>query len=402
MDEEVHGFAADNVQPYPYDRSPVNPGYNGNMNVYPEQKYPKKKSLHQKHHSHKDIAERKMEEEVHGFSANNVPGTAFDRSPVDPGQNGNKNVYPAPKPTKKKSLHQKQHKKDWVAERNMDPYVYDFVAPEVAALNHRENNPEWSVYDRESAPEVNGQSNLYPSSLHQHKHKHHAKDIAERAMDEEVHGFASDNVRGIAWGRQEDFPYGNNGNLNIYSQHKAKKHHKWVAERNMDPYVYDFVAPEVDLFNHRVTDPKWSVYDRSSEEPLYNGQSNLYPEPVAEAEPKKAGKKAPAPTAPTKELEGEGEAAAGAFMQHSHKHRAKDIAERAMDEEVHDFAEDNTRGIMGIRQEAMPYGDNGNLNMYAQHKHKHHKHAKDIAERAMDEEVHGFASDNVRGIPWGR
>ena len=89
-------------------------------------------------------------------------------------------------------------------------------------------------------------------------------------------------------------------------------------------------------------------------------------------------------------------------MQHSHKHRAKDIAERAMDEEVHDFAEDNTRGIMGIRQEAMPYGDNGNLNMYAQHKHKHHKHAKDIAERAMDEEVHGFASDNVRGIPWGR
>jgi len=84
-------------------------------------------------------------------------------------------------------------------------------------------------------------------------------------MDEEVHGFASDNVRGIAWGRQEDFPYGNNGNLNMYSQHKAKKHHKWVAERNMDPYVYDFVAPEVDLFNHRVTDPKWSVYDRSSE-----------------------------------------------------------------------------------------------------------------------------------------
>ena len=71
----------------------------------------------------------------------------------------------------------------------------------------------------------------------------------------------------------------------------------------------------------------------------------------------KAAKKAPAPNAATKELEGE--AAAGSFMQHSHKHRAKDINEREMDEEVHDFAEDNVRGISGIRQETHPYGDNG-------------------------------------------
>lgn len=194
-----------------------------------------------------------MEAEVHGFSSNNVPGTANERSPVDPGMNGNQNVYPAKKATKKGKKSLMQHKKhaDWVASRNMDAGVYGFVAPEIDALNHPENQPGYSIYDRESPAMANGQSNLYPNSLHQHKHKHHAKDIAERAMDEEVHGFASDNVRGIAWGRQEDFPYGNNGNLNIYAQNKAKKHHKWVAERNMDPYIYDFVSPHIDALNHR-------------------------------------------------------------------------------------------------------------------------------------------------------
>ena len=80
MDEEVHGFAADNVPGIPHERSPLAPGYNGNRDVWPEPK-PKKKSLHQKHHRHskRDIAERKMDEEVHGFSADNVPGIPYDR-----------------------------------------------------------------------------------------------------------------------------------------------------------------------------------------------------------------------------------------------------------------------------------------------------------------------------------
>ena len=111
----------------------------------------------------------------------------------------------------------------------------------------------------------------------------------------------------------------------------------------------------------------------------------------------KAAKKAPAPNAATKELEGE--AAAGSFMQHSHKHRAKDINEREMDEEVHDFAEDNVKGISGIRQETHPYGDNGQLNMYAQHKHKKHSkgdnHHPFIGERKYDEDVQGFVVDAI-------
>ena len=56
--------------------------------MYPAIK-PTKKSLHQKHHKHRDIAERKMEEEVQGFAADNVPGTPYDRRQVNPGLNGN-------------------------------------------------------------------------------------------------------------------------------------------------------------------------------------------------------------------------------------------------------------------------------------------------------------------------
>jgi hypothetical protein len=101
MEEDVHGFAADNVPGIPLERQPVSYGNNGNLNKYP------KKSLHQKHHRHqmRDVAERAMDEEVHGFVADNVPGTAWERQPVPYGENGNLNKYP---PTKK-SLHQKHH-----------------------------------------------------------------------------------------------------------------------------------------------------------------------------------------------------------------------------------------------------------------------------------------------------
>ena len=162
MDEEVHGFAADNVPGIPYDRQTIPYGYNGNLNKYPEPK-PKKKSLHQKHHKHRDIAERKMEEEVHGFAADNVPGIPYERSPLAPGYNGNRDVWKMPETKKKSSLNQYKKHKKWVAERNMDPYVYDFVAPEVDALTHNltYDKKDWSVYEYDGPFDYNGQNNLY-------------------------------------------------------------------------------------------------------------------------------------------------------------------------------------------------------------------------------------------------
>jgi hypothetical protein len=134
----------------------------------------KKKSLHQKHHSHRDIAERRIDAEVHGFAADNVPGTAYERQPVPYGSNGNLNMYPPQKPTKKddskkdnkkkSSLNQHKKHQKWVAERQMDPYVYDFVAPEVDSLTHNLTyGKDFSVYEYDGPFEYNGQQNLYPA-----------------------------------------------------------------------------------------------------------------------------------------------------------------------------------------------------------------------------------------------
>lgn len=162
----------------------------------------------------------------------------------------------------------------------------------------------------------------------------------------------------------------------------------------MDPYVYDFVGPEVDALTHNLTYDKkdWSVYEYDG--PFdYNGGYNVWSAPA----PKKAAKKA----APAAAAEEEAADAPAAFAQHKHKHHKKGVHERNMDEEVHDFVKDNVPGTEWPRSEVDP-GYNGNMNMYAQHK-KHHRHqARDVAERDMDEEVHGFVEDNVPGTPWGR
>ena len=171
----------------------------------------------------------------------------------------------------------------------MDPYVYDFVSPEVDALTHNltYDKQDWSVYEYDGPFDYNGGNNVYDlpakkQAAVQHRRKHHKKDIAERKMDEEVHGFAADNVPGIPWDRNP-VSYGYNGNLNKYDslhqhKHKHRAHQKWVAERNMDPYVYDFVGPEVDALTHNLTYEKkdWSVYEYDG--PFdYNGGYNVWP-----------------------------------------------------------------------------------------------------------------------------
>ena len=67
MEEEVHEFAKDNVPGTPYDRVDDAYANNGHLNVYP-----KKASLHQRKHRQRDIAERKMDEEVYEFTKRNV------------------------------------------------------------------------------------------------------------------------------------------------------------------------------------------------------------------------------------------------------------------------------------------------------------------------------------------
>ena len=71
----------------------------------------------------------------------------------------------------------------------MDPDVYHFVS---------DNLPPLTVNQRaDVAYENNGYKNVYPA-FSQRKHQHRTRDlethdvIAERGMDEEVHGFVED------------------------------------------------------------------------------------------------------------------------------------------------------------------------------------------------------------------
>lgn len=88
---------------------------------------------------------------------------------------------------------------------------------------------------------------------------------------------------------------------------------------------------------------------------------------------------------------------------HNRKHKAKDIGERGYDEEVHGFVSSMVTPINVLKRSDEPYAYNGSdpsahdANFAEKSHHKHHGHQKkpDIAERGMDPQVHGFASDNT-------
>ena len=81
---------------------------------------------------------------------------------------------------------------------------------------------------------------------------------------------------------------------------------------------------------------------------------------------------------------------------HHHKHHKKDIGERGYDEEVHGFVKEAIPPLNTRVRSTDPFIPNGSdpkaQDSFAEGEHKHHHkhHKKDIAERCMDEEVHGF------------
>lgn len=132
--------------------------------------------------------------------------------------------------------HKHKHLKRGVNERDMDEEVHDFVKDNVPGT-------EWPRAEHAYAD--NGQMNIYAQG--KKHHKHHKKDVAERDMDEEVHGFVEDNVPGTPWGRAAT-PYGYNGNMNMYNQVHHKKHKNYnpfIAERKMDEEVHGFVTDAI-------------------------------------------------------------------------------------------------------------------------------------------------------------
>lgn len=89
-----------------------------------------------------------------------------------------------------------------------------------------------------------------------------------------------------------------------------------------------------------------------------------------------------------------------AEKKHHKKHHNRDVAERNMEEETHEFLKENLPPLKEWVRSEDPFVPNGSDPSaqdpsFTQHHKKHHKkhHNKDIAERNMEEEVHGFVKE---------
>jgi hypothetical protein len=254
MDEEVHGFASANT-------NPLNTRVRSTLPFIPNGSSPSafegSASLNQKRHHHKknpDIAERNMDFEVHGFAGDIAsPVNEIEHSAKAPAMNGGEAPEaPAPETA---ALSQHKHKskakaKD-MGERGYDEEVYDFAHKMVSAINGQERPSEpWAM---------NGVYGWDADTLAQRKKPHHhsKKDIAERGMDEEVHGFASANTNPLNTRVRSTLPFIPNGSSpsafeGSASLNQNRHHHRKapdVAERKMDPEIHGFVKEYTTPYN---------------------------------------------------------------------------------------------------------------------------------------------------------
>lgn len=132
MDAEVHGFSASIASPInEIEHAKAAPATNGADSIEGDGSFMQKKH-HKKHHhrKHPDIAERKMDGEVHGFSASIAsPINEIEHDKAAPAMNGGE------APEEPASLTQKRSKLKDMNERGYDSEVYDFASGIVTAIN---------------------------------------------------------------------------------------------------------------------------------------------------------------------------------------------------------------------------------------------------------------------------
>jgi hypothetical protein len=340
MDEEVHGFASDNVDVLPATRRDNEQyAYNGSgPSAFPPQAFIKR--------GKKDIAEPGMEPNVHWFASDQVdvlPATRRDNEQYDYNGTSDKAFPP--------QAFIKRGKKD-IAEPGMEPNVHWFASDQVDVLPATRRDNEQYDY--------NGTSDkAFPPQAFIKKGK---KDIAEPGMEPNVHWFASDQVDVLPATRRDNEQYDYNGVASGWPASLAHRGHgkKDIAEPKMDEEVHGFASDNVDVL---------PATRRDNEQYAYNGSGPSAFPPQA-------------------------------FMKRGHG--KKDIAEPKMDEEVHGFASDNVDVLPATRRDNEQYAYNGSgpsafpASLYAR---GHHINKKDIAEPGMEPNVHWFASDQVDVLP---
>jgi hypothetical protein len=148
-----------------------------------------------------------MDEEVHGFVWHALPPLNTRVRSDDPFiPNGSDPSAHDPSFVEKK-YHHKHHKKD-VAERGMDEEVHGFVWHAIPPLNTRVRSDDPFVPNG-SDPSAHDPS--FAEQNHKHHHNQHPDIIGTSGMDEEVHGFVSDNLPPLSSQVNSDKPFVPNG-----------------------------------------------------------------------------------------------------------------------------------------------------------------------------------------------
>jgi len=406
MDEEVHGFVTDSLPPLNGSVISTDPFVpNGSDSSAFEGSSFSTRKHHKKHHNKhhkKDIAERGMDEEVHEFVKEAIPPLNTRVRSTDPFvPNGSDESAWEGASFNQRRHHSRHHKRPDVAERGMDEEVHGFVVDSLPPLNTRV---------RSTMPFVPNGSD--PSAHDGVAFMAKRPDVAERGMDEEVHGFVVDSLPPLNTRVRSTMPFVPNGS--DPSAHDgvaflAKRPD--VAERGMDEEVHGFVVDSLPPLNTRVRSTLPFV-PNGSDPSAHDGVAFIAARPDI-AERNTDGDvhnfvydHVPALNTWERYPHGylpNGSDSSAFEGSASFIGKKPDVAERGMDEEVHGFVVDSLPPLNTRVRSTLPFVPNGSDPSAhspagysaAERKHHHKHHKRDIAERGMDEEVHGFCTDSL-------
>jgi len=140
----------------------------------------------------------------------------------------------------------------------MDEEVHGFVKEYLPPLTEWEKTKQPFLPNGSEIGDWNENANAFNEKTHKHRHhKRRHPDVAERGMDEEVHGFVKEYTPPLKeWVRSED-PFVPNGSDPkaqdpSFAEHHKKHHKKDIGERGYDEEVHWFVHEAIPPLNTRL------------------------------------------------------------------------------------------------------------------------------------------------------
>ena len=192
------------------------------------------------------------------------------------------------------------------------------------------------------------------------------KDISEKGIDENVHWFANPLTETLNWERSKEAFVPNGSNPKAFKLHQHHSHHQQddISEKGIDENVHWFANPNTETLNwERSKEP---FVPNGSNPKAFKGSASLY------------------------------------------QRRRGDLSETGMNEDVHDFVNKQPQvpRLAYPREEAPPlYNGSGpkahKVALYQEAPVSSQKYRKDISEKGIDPEVHGFANsmvDRLNGV----